>query len=73
MTCPHCGKALPLTSQRRWQLAQQRAGNCIACGKPRNYPGSRNYCKPCCLKRTQQAKVRYWGGDKQTEPVRKVG
>ena len=71
MICPHCG-GMVQSSQARWQRATLEAGLCASCGSPRDYLGSRTYCKACSRRRAEQMRRRYWGGDKANEPVRDV-
>jgi hypothetical protein len=39
---PALGRPDPICRERRWQLRQKAAGNCVTCGKPRKF--SARFC-----------------------------
>lgn len=65
LKCPSCGceftpqREATNTRQRRHQEKLRRAGRCINCGEPRGKDGTRNHCRACADRRTEQVKRRY--------------
>lgn len=55
--CPRCGYRV-VTSQEAWQQARLAAGDCAACGEPRERRDWR-YCDRCTTTRRAGARRRY--------------
>jgi hypothetical protein len=49
-----------ISRQRLWQIAKQKAGNCIICAAPRN-KASAEFCNQCRIKRNLMVQTRRHG------------